>query len=60
MIVLHRYFLQMMQFKLHLFDLYGIWGGRIRTCEWRSQSPLPYRLATPQYLNYLIIERLYK
>ena len=24
------------------------WGGRIRTCEWRHQKPLPYRLATPQ------------
>lgn len=26
---------------------YG-WGGRIRTCAWRHQKPLPYRLATPQ------------
>ena len=24
------------------------WGGRIRTCECRIQSPVPYRLATPQ------------
>ena len=24
------------------------WDGWIRTSEWRSQSPLPYRLATPQ------------
>lgn len=24
------------------------WGGRIRTCEWRYQKPLPYHLATPQ------------
>src|SRR5690606_24933948 len=24
------------------------WGARIRTWEWRDQSPLPYRLATPQ------------
>ena len=24
------------------------WGGRIRTYESRIQSPLPYRLATPQ------------
>jgi hypothetical protein len=24
------------------------WGGRDRTCEWRHQKPLPYRLATPQ------------
>ena len=23
------------------------WGGRIRTCECRIQSPVPYRLATP-------------
>ena len=27
------------------------WGGRIRTYEWRSQSPQPYRLATPQNSN---------
>jgi hypothetical protein len=25
------------------------WGGRIRTFASRSQSPLPYRLATPQH-----------
>ena len=25
------------------------WGGRIRTCECRIQSPEPCRLATPQY-----------
>src|SRR5712664_3311005 len=24
------------------------WGGRNRTYKWRGQSPLPYRLATPQ------------
>ena len=24
------------------------WGGRIRTCGWRDQNPLPYHLATPQ------------
>lgn len=24
------------------------WGGRIRTCAWRYQKPLPYHLATPQ------------
>ncbi len=29
------------------FDGAG-WGGRIRTCEWRNQNPLPYHLATPQ------------
>src|SRR5262249_49171815 len=27
------------------------WGGRIRTSEWRDQNPLPYHLATPQYLT---------
>lgn len=27
------------------------WGGRIRTYEWRSQSPQPYHLATPQDLR---------
>src|SRR5262245_43540352 len=27
----------------------AVWGGRIRTCDLRVQSPLPYRLATPQY-----------
>ena len=27
------------------------WGGRIRTYEWRSQSPQPYHLATPQQNN---------
>ena len=26
------------------------WGGRIRTCECRLQKPVPYRLATPQWL----------
>ena len=25
------------------------WGGWNRTSEFRSQSPAPYRLATPQY-----------
>src|SRR5207249_11837511 len=28
-------------------DRFG-WGARIRTLRWRVQSPLPYRLATPQ------------
>ncbi len=28
--------------------LFG-WDGRIRTDECGSQSPVPYRLATPQY-----------
>ena len=27
------------------------WGGRIRTYEWRSQSPQPYHLATPQNIS---------
>nr|GFD55409.1 hypothetical protein [Tanacetum cinerariifolium] len=27
-------------------DVLG-WGGRIRTCGWRHQKPLPYHLATP-------------
>ena len=31
----------------HSFDIL-IWGGRIRTYEWRDQSPMPYHLATPQ------------
>ena len=32
-----------------ILNLYCIgWGGRIRTCEWRHQKPLPYHLATPQ------------
>ena len=30
------------------------WGGRIRTCAWRYQKPLPYRLATPQHLKTVI------
>src|SRR5690606_11980421 len=25
-----------------------VWGGRIRTYEWRYQKPLAYRLPTPQ------------
>ena len=29
--------------------LFG-WGDWDRTSEWRIQSPLPYRLATPQEL----------
>lgn len=34
--------------KGQVFESAG-WGGRIRTCAWRYQKPLPYRLATPQY-----------
>ena|GEM_PF-5720798 len=26
------------------------WGGRIRTCECWYQKPVPYHLATPQYV----------
>ncbi len=26
------------------------WGARIRTWVWRDQNPLPYRLATPQWM----------
>ena len=26
------------------------WGGKTRTYEWRDQNPLPYHLATPQFL----------
>ena len=40
---------------------YG-WGEVIRTPEWRSQSPLPYRLATPQYveLPFLLLALFYQ
>lgn len=31
------------------------WGGRDRTCEWRHQKPLPYRLATPQQASNLAV-----
>ena len=31
------------------------WGGRDRTCEWRHQKPLPYRLATPQQASKLAV-----
>ena len=32
------------------------WVGRIRTYECWSQSPVPYRLATTQYLSFLTAE----
>lgn len=32
-----------------------IWGGRIRTYEWRIQKPQPYPLATPHFLLINII-----
>ena len=31
--------------------LFAGWDGRIRTDECGSQSPVPYRLATPQYFH---------
>jgi hypothetical protein len=36
--------------RLTIFGLASVlgWGGRVRTCEWRHQKPLPYHLATPQ------------
>ena len=39
------------------------WGGRIRTCEWRDQNPLPYHLATPQNLTVylsILLDLVYK
>ncbi len=27
------------------------WGGRDRTYECRNQNPVPYHLATPQFIN---------
>ena len=30
------------------------WGGWARTTECRSQSPVPYHLATPQYISCLL------
>jgi hypothetical protein len=35
------------------------WGGRIRTCAWRHQKPLPYRLATPQQSTARVDKRPY-
>ena len=37
----------------HIYFIGRGWGGGIRTHAWRSQSPLPYRLATPHYMGYL-------
>ena len=34
------------------FRIFG-WDGWIRTSECRSQSPVPYRLATPQYNEHI-------
>ena len=36
------------------FSILTSWGGRIRTYGWRSQSPQPYHLATPQDSNTVI------
>ncbi len=33
------------------------WGGRIRTFEWRIQSPLPYHLATPHHGREMLAQR---
>jgi hypothetical protein len=33
------------------------WGGRIRTCACRDQNPVPYRLATPQYVYAVTVPR---
>lgn len=41
--------LQMSFVNKHLQKIYNGWGTVIRTQEWWSQSPLPYRLAIPQY-----------
>ena len=38
-------------YKIMQAPFYG-WAGGIRTHGWRSQSPLPYRLATAQYIFY--------
>lgn len=34
-----------------IFSLKNGWGGRDRTYACRSQSPMPYHLATPQYFK---------
>jgi hypothetical protein len=39
-----------MKFRLVIVS----WGGRIRTYAWRDQNPLPYRLATPQCVMFLL------
>ena len=35
-------------YRLSYRDILNGWGSKIRTYEWGSQSPLPYRLAIPQ------------
>ena len=56
--LLKKIFLIWVKFTDYLNLMIGIqnllnWGGRIRTYEWRSQSPQPYRLATPQKITQL-------
>lgn len=34
------------------------WGKRIRTSEWRDQNPLPYHLAIPQIIFYMVFQTL--
>ena len=36
------------------------WAGEVRTHEWRSQSPLPYHLATAQQKAARAAEKLRK
>ena len=39
--------------------MYFGWGGRVRTYECRSQSPMPYHLATPQKIfAFLLYKKL--
>ena len=46
-------------FQIHeSLDFIG-WGTVIRTQECRSQSPMPYRLAIPQYILIFSHEPLY-
>ncbi len=49
--MLCKFVVNKLKTKLLLEFIFYNWGGRIRTYEWRSQSPQPYRLATPQTFN---------
>jgi hypothetical protein len=40
------------QFRRGILNTIWSWGARIRTWEWRIQSPLPYHLATPQWFRF--------
>ena len=42
---------QLLKMSICILANLKIWGGRVRTYEQRSQSPQPYRLATPQNSN---------